>query len=147
MREVYLASVVLHVLAAMTWIGGMVVFVAAFMPLLRRQDEAVRGAMLHEFGLRFRAVSWACFAILIPTGAFNLWMRGVQLSDFLRPDWRSTSFGRLVLLKLSMVLLALVLSSVHHRFRLPWQARWSGRSILVAGVAIVVVAVALVRAL
>jgi hypothetical protein len=43
--------------------------------------------------------------------------------------------------------LALVLSSVHHRFRLPWQARWSGRSILVAGVAIVVVAVALVRAL
>ena len=40
----------------------MVVFVAAFMPLLRRQDEAARGAMLHDFGVHFRTVSWACFA-------------------------------------------------------------------------------------
>jgi uncharacterized membrane protein len=147
MREVYLASVVLHVLAAMTWIGGMVVFVAAFMPLLRKQDEAVRGAMLNGFGLRFRTVSGACFAILIVTGAFNLWMRGVQTSDFLRAEWRSTSFGRLVLLKLSLVLVAIILSSMHERAESAWQARWSGRALLVAGVAIVAVAVALVRAL
>jgi uncharacterized membrane protein len=32
MRGIYLVSVWLHILAAMTWMGGMVLFVAAVMP-------------------------------------------------------------------------------------------------------------------
>lgn len=147
MRWIYLTAVWLHVLAAMTWVGGMVVFVAAVMPFFRRQDEAVRAAFLKEFGRRFRAVSWICFAILATTGAFNLWMRGVQVSDFLRPEWRSSSFGHLVLLKLGLVLLAVVMSGLHERAAARWQARWLGRLTLVVGLAIVAVAVVLVRAL
>ena len=42
MRGVYLASVCLHVLAAMTWVGGMVIFVAAVMPYFRNQDDKAR---------------------------------------------------------------------------------------------------------
>ena len=145
MRWIYLGSVFLHVLAAMTWIGGMVVFVAGLMPVLRRQDEAVRLAVLHDFGNRFRRMAWVGFAILVLTGAFNLWMRGVRPHDFLRPEWRSSPFGHLVILKLSLVLAAMTLSALHERVVARWQARWLGRLTLVAGLLIVAVAVMLVR--
>ena len=50
MRWLYLASVCLHILAAMTWIGGMVIFVAAVMPWVRCLDEPSRKAFLDAFG-------------------------------------------------------------------------------------------------
>ena len=147
MRGLYLTAVILHVLAAMTWMGGMVIFVAALLPAIRRQGETTFRAVLHDFSLRFRTMSWICFGILIPTGAFSLWMRGVTMSDFFRPEWRSTSFGRLVLAKLCLVLGALAIALIHERVASPRQARWLGRSLLVVGLAIVAVAIQLVRPL
>lgn len=144
MRELYLASVWLHVLAAMTWVGGMVVFVAAMMPYFRGRSATERAEFLAWFGARFRAVSWTCFAILITTGAFNLWARGVHLGDFARPAWHATPFGRLVTIKLTLVAIAIVISAVHERLS-GFHARWMGRSLLLLGLAIVVLAVMLVR--
>ena len=146
MRGVYLASVCLHVLAAMTWVGGMVIFVAAVMPYFRSQDHVAREAFLQWFGARFRTLSWACLAILAVTGFLNLWMRGVRIDDFLRAEWRVTSFGRLVLAKLALVVLAVAISAWHERPATRRQARWLSRSLLVFGLAIVAVAVMLVRA-
>ena len=146
MRGVYLASVCLHVLAAMTWVGGMVIFVAAVMPYFRNQDDKARDAFLQWFGARFRALSWGCFAILAVTGVFNLWMRGVRIEDFLRAEWRGTAFGHLVLVKLALVVLAVATAALHERPATRRQARWLGRSLLLFGLAIVAVAVMLVRA-
>ena len=147
MRGVYLASVWLHVLAAMTWIGGMVVFVAAVMPYFRRQPEAVKTAFLEWFGSRFRIVSWTCFVILAVTGTFNLWARGVRLADFVRPEWHATAFGQVVMLKLTLVAAAVLLTILHERTAAAAWARWAGRGLLLAGVAIVAAAVVLVRTL
>ena len=146
MRGVYFASVCLHVLAAMTWVGGMVVFVAAVMPYFRNQDDKAREAFLQWFGARFRTLSWSCFAILAVTGSFNLWMRGVCIEDFLRAEWRGTAFGHLVLVKLALVVLAVATAALHERPATRRQARWLGRSLLLFGLAIVAVAVMLVRA-
>ena len=147
MRGVYLASVWLHVLAAMTWIGGMVVFVAAVMPYFRRQPEAVKTAFLEWFGSRFRIVSWTCFVILAVTGTFNLWARGVRLADFIRPEWHATAFGQIVLLKLTLVAAAVLLTVVHERTAAAAWARWAGRGLLLVGLAVVAAAVLLVRTL
>ena len=130
----------------MTWVGGMVIFVAAVMPYFRNQDDKAREAFLQWFGARFRTLSWSCFAILAVTGFFNLWMRGVRIEDFLRPEWRGTSFGHLVLVKLALVVLAVATAALHERPATRWQARWLGRSLLLFGLAIVAVAVMLVRA-
>ena len=146
MRGVYLVSVCLHVLAAMTWVGGMVIFVAAVMPYFRNQDDKAREAFLQWFGARFRTLSWSCFAILAVTGVFNLWMRGVRFEDFLRAEWRGTAFGHLVLVKLALVVLAVATAALHERPATRRQARWLGRSLLLFGLAIVAVAVMLVRA-
>jgi uncharacterized membrane protein len=146
-RILYLASVWLHILAAMTWVGGMVTFVVAVMPYVRRQDEAARAAFLHWFGRRFRTVSWICFSILAATGAFNLSMRGVRIGDFVRPEWAATTFGQLVLVKLALVAVAAGLSALHERTAERSRARWLGRSLLMIGLLIVAVAVQLVRAI
>ena len=147
MRGLYLASVWLHILAAMTWTGGMVAFVVLVMPYFRRQSETVRADFLNWFGPRFETVSWICLSMLAITGTFNLWVRGVQPADFLRPEWRATSFGQLLQWKLALVALVTILSATHARTGSRAQARWLGRVLLVVGLAIVAVAVALVRAI
>ena len=141
----YLTSVFLHILSAMTWIGGMVMFVGAVMPVLKRRGVEEREAFLSEFGPRFGRVAWTSFSVLIVTGVINLAMRGVHFSDFLREEWRASSFGHGVLLKLGLVLLALVLSLLHTRVVSRTRARWLGRLGLLVGLVIVAVAVALVR--
>jgi putative copper resistance protein D len=145
MRGVYLASVWLHILAAMTWTGGMVAFVVLVMPFFRGRPEAERARFLDWFGPRFETVSWICLAVLVLTGAFNLWSRGVQPSDFLRPEWRATTFGQALMWKLGLVVLVTVLSATHARTHSKGQARWLGRSLLFIGLAIVALAVMLVR--
>ena len=146
MRILYLVSVWLHILAAMTWVGGMVIFVAAVMPLLRRMDSSLRAASIAWFGRRLRTVSWICFGVLAVTGSFNLWVRGVRAEDLWRPEWQATTFGRLMLAKLVLVVVAVALSAVHERLTTPGLARWLGRSLLILALGIVGLAVMLVRA-
>lgn len=146
MRAVYLASVSLHILAAMTWVGGMVLFVVAVMPYFRTRPEAEKSAFLEWFGPRFRTTSWACFAVLAVTGTFNLWARGVRFGDLLRSEWWSTGFSHALAAKLVLVAIALAISVVHERTP-PGRARLLGRALLLVALAIVAAAVSLVRAL
>ena len=114
MHTLYLLSVWLHVLAATIWIGGMFFLVLVVVPWLRSGgDRARAGAFLRETGERFRTVGWACFALLLITGAFNLWVRGVRLADFGRAAWLSSPLGTVVVAKLAAFALVLVVSAVH----------------------------------
>lgn len=114
MHAFYLLAVWLHILAAVTWIGGMFFLVLVVVPWLRGGGGGVDAArFLRETGTRFRNISWVCFAIVVATGSYALWMRGVRFSSFADPDWLASSFGRLVLLKLSVFTTVLVVSIVH----------------------------------
>lgn len=146
MRAVYLASVWLHLIAAMTWLGGMVLFVVAVMPYFRRRPEAEKAAFLDWFGPRFRLTSWICFGVLAVTGTFNLWARGVRFDDVLRGEWWTTGFGHALGVKLILVSIALAISVSHERVA-PARARLLGRALLMVGLAIAAAAIALVRAL
>ena len=147
MRAIYLASVWFHILAAMTWAGSMTAFVLLVMPYFRRQSDTARAAFLEWFAPRFERVSWICFGILALTGAFNAWARGVRLQDFLRPEFHASTFGSLLLLKLALVGVVIVLSTWHSRPASRARARWLGRLLLVFGLAIIGVAVMMVRAI
>jgi uncharacterized membrane protein len=147
MRAVYLVSVWLHILAAMTWTGGMVAFVVMVMPYFRRLPDGAREDFLGWFGPRFETVTWICFGVLAATGTFNLWARGVQPGDFLRPEWRATAFAQALMWKLGLVAVAIVVTAVHSRTATRGQARWLGRSLAIVGLGIVLAAVMLVRAI
>lgn len=113
MHALHVFSVWLHILAAATWVGGMAFLVLVVVPYLRTTDRAKGAAFLRDTGTRFRNVGWTCFAIVLVTGTFNLYVRGVRLSDFGQLEWLRSDVGQAVLLKLGLFAIVLVASAVH----------------------------------
>lgn len=113
MHALYVASVVLHLIAAFTWLGGMFFLVLVVVPWLRRGDRARAVVLLHETGTRFRAIGWLCFATLAATGTFLLRFRGVEVADLTRAEWLSGPFGSAVAWKLGVFGSILLVSGVH----------------------------------
>ena len=92
----------LHVLAAMTWIGGMLFISLVLAPVVRGlPDPAARARLVHEIGVRFRMVGWIALSLLLASGLANLWVRPYLLDV---PRFH---------VKLGLVVLALALSAVH----------------------------------
>lgn len=92
----------LHVVAAITWIGGMLFIALVFVPVTRRlSDPGLRGRLLQEAGRRFRAVGWMALGLLLVTGLGNLWLRPYLLG---LPRFQ---------VKLGLVVLALGLTVTH----------------------------------
>lgn len=113
MFTLYLLSVWLHVMAATIWIGGLFFLMLIVVPWLRSGSSTEPARLLRETAGRFRSVAWACFATLLVTGTFNLWMRGVTPANFASVDWLTSPFGSVVLAKLVVFLLLVALSARH----------------------------------
>jgi putative copper resistance protein D len=120
-HAVYEAVVVLHLIAAVIWLGGMFFLVLVVVPWLRRGDRATAARLLQETGTRFRWVGWSCFLTLAATGTMLLDFRGVDLDHFGLAWWRDGPFGRAVLWKLG-VFAAILVVSAWHDFRVGPQA-------------------------
>jgi putative copper resistance protein D len=92
----------LHVLAAITWIGGMLFIALVLVPVTRRlPDASLRTRLVQAVGVRFRTVGWIALGVLAATGLANLALHPLLLHAF-RFQW-----------KLGLVAVALVLSAVH----------------------------------
>src|SRR6266540_21752 len=64
-KLVSLVSRWLHVVAAITWIGGMLFIALVLVPVTRRlEDTTLRARLVHAVGLRFRTVGWIALAVL-----------------------------------------------------------------------------------
>ncbi len=153
--------VFLHVLAAVVWLGGMLVF-ALMAPVLRTvSNEEFRQRVFHALGRRMRAVGWICITVLVGTGLVRLRQLGWWGADVWSGPFLASPSGRTLLWKLSSVVVLVALQSVHDvslgpragkalagtpdaralRFRAAWVARVSA----VVGVVVVWFAVALTR--
>jgi uncharacterized membrane protein len=113
MRWLYMLSVYIHILAAIVWIGGMAFLMLIVVPYLRSGDRATAARVMSATGRRFRSVGWVCFGLVLVTGSFNLWSRGVRLSSFGDRAWLATPFAHAVLMKLGVFGLVLSVSAVH----------------------------------
>jgi copper resistance protein D len=116
MLGAYYANVLVHVLAAMLWLGGMFFLGIVGAPVLRTLEPAeLRQQLFHQMGLRFRTVGWWALGVLLITGVINLHYRGwLQWDGVLGTAtfWRSPH-GRTLALKLVAVATMLVVSAVH----------------------------------
>lgn len=158
----YLLAVVVHVLAAIVWLGGMVFFALAAPVLRSLEDDALRARLFDALGRRFRAVGWICIALLVATGMMQLRLRGWWGAGFW--SWATltgTALGRGLLRKLAMVLLMVVIQAAHdfwlgpaagrappgsaEALRLRRSAAWLARVNTVAGALLVWFAVGLIR--
>jgi putative copper export protein len=166
LRLLYEIAIWLHILAATIWVGGIAFLVLVVVPWLRGVDRGLGAELISVTGRRFRLIAWICFAVFAVTGTFGLWMRGVRLSSFAETEWLRSDFGRIVITKLSLFALIVLLSLVHDFFvgpaataamqqdasspradKLRRRASLLGRVTALAALAIVFVAVLLVRGL
>ena len=75
----------LHVLAAVSWIGGMIFLSLVLAPLVRSRKAAPEFMALFRSGARrFRFGVWGAIAVLLSTGPMLLQQRG--LSHSIRPN-------------------------------------------------------------
>ena len=91
-----------HVLAAVTWLGGMLFIALILVPVTRRvQDPLLRLDLITQTGKRFRTVGWIALGLLVATGVVIL----------LRRPWllQAPAFQ----FKAGLVLLTLALSALH----------------------------------
>jgi copper resistance protein D len=113
--SLYLINVIVHVLAALMWLGGMFFFALVGAPVLRTiASDSLRAELFTKLGERFRIVGWIAIAVLLVTGVLNLHFRDVLDWDVLGSGafWR-TSFGAALKWKLGAVAAMLLVQGVH----------------------------------
>jgi len=97
----------LHLLAAISWIGGMIFLSLVLAPLVRSRKAAPEFmALFRSAALRFRLVVWSAVAVLLTTGPVLLHQR--SLSFFNPLDW-----PMVLRIKLGLVAALLVLTGTH----------------------------------
>ncbi len=106
-RDMYSTLVVLHILAAVSWVGGMIFLSLVLAPLVRSRKAAPEFmALFRSTALRFRPLVWAAIAVLLTTGPMLLARRGVSMTE-------PASWPGIVTIKLMLVGLLLFLTLLH----------------------------------
>ncbi|MBI4213384.1 MAG: CopD family protein [Chloroflexi bacterium] len=98
-----LVIVTLHILAAITWVGGMIFLAMVTVPALRGLEPPLRAAVLRAVGRRFRVVGWGALTVLVITGLLNAARYGYGPYELVTGQWLESDFGRLLALKLALV--------------------------------------------
>jgi uncharacterized membrane protein len=161
----YQMIVWIHILAAMTWIGGAVFLVVVLAPVLRNPQYKDLGAVvLRATGSRLRTLGQVSLATLVITGIGLLQVRGIHAADLVNPWFYHSSFGQSVGLKILLVSVIVALSIWHDIWVGPRardlmtdapasteaasarkHAAWLGRITLILGFVVVMLAVFIVR--
>jgi uncharacterized membrane protein len=163
----YQVLVLTHVLSAMIWVGGLLFLVLVAVPVARTLPASDRAALLDALGRRFRVIGWICVVVLLTSGTVLSAYRGITWEALLDGAVLASSFGRLLTIKVALVMAMVVVSLVHDLWLGPTSTRlladttatdlararvrrasaWTARASLLFGLAIVFLAVSLVRGL
>lgn len=114
MPALYKWAVALHVLAAITWVGGVLFMGMVAVPAGKKLPPPERRLVIAAVGQRFRPIGWSCLTILILTGSYMAWSWGARASNLL--DLSFFSLGaqhRALGYKLLSVLVMLGVSGYH----------------------------------
>jgi putative copper export protein len=87
---------IVHLLAAIVWVGGTVALVFVAVPPVQRLEGEARGRVLREFGRRWHPIGWSALGLAIATGIALAWRDGAFDSAPARVDWVLTVKGALV---------------------------------------------------
>ena len=91
-----LALRIVHLLAAIVWVGGTVALVFVAVPPLQRLEGDVRGRLLRELGERWRPIGWSALGVAILTGAVIASREGGFDTTPSRFNWVLAAKGALV---------------------------------------------------
>lgn len=104
MRVLYLFAVYVHIVTAAVWVGAMLFEDPASHRFMSRLVNKIHG------------IGGPCLVLLIGTGAFFLYLRGVALQELLSGRFFANAYGQVLGVKLLLVLFLIVLQiTVGHR--------------------------------
>ena len=107
----------LHIMSAITWIGGMLFILLVLLPIVRPMlDPDSRALLVGKVGTRYGVISVVALLTLLITGYFNGERRHVDWSNL-----TGTDYGTRLLIKLALVGVIVVITLVHS---------WYGRRIV-----------------
>jgi putative copper export protein len=148
---VFKFSLMLHVIAAIFWVGGMLFLSLVVVPFLKTiEDEEKRSQIYQVMGTKFRFWGWIAIAILLVTGPLNLYLIGIPPGVIFDPAFHGYGYGWTLMAKLGLVFIIVVSSLVHdfwlgprarHSARYAKLAMYLGRSNLIIALIIVALAV------
>ncbi len=164
MHGLYILSVWLHIVAAAVWVGSMAFFALVVAPVIRAGSSESIGPLVRALGVRFRVLGWACLVLLVLTGITNLAVRGFGASELVSREFWVTPFGHALAYKLvtvaavigstlahDLLFTARTISRLGEAPSAPDVARrrkiasWLGRATLLLSLAVLFLAVTLVR--
>ncbi len=106
--------VLIHVLAAIVWLGGMFFIALVLVPALRKfKPLEKRTEILSLSGIRFRWVSWIAILIILITGVINSANHGITLQIISSGQLLSSHFGKILTLKVFLVFAMIIISAIH----------------------------------
>ncbi|MEO8323345.1 MAG: CopD family protein [Actinomycetota bacterium] len=100
---------ILHILGAIVWVGGTVFLAAVAIPFARTLPPEQRVATIAGIGRRFRPIGWCALLLLVGSGLYT--MLRFELLSWSRLT--GSGYGRLLLVKLFLVLTIVVLTGIH----------------------------------
>jgi uncharacterized membrane protein len=108
----YRVAALLHILAAMVWIGGMLFIAMVLAPVVRglQDPPGIGPRILGAVARRFRAPAWAALVVLVVTGIWILYERGLGAEYILMGTGSSS---QMLPVKIALVALVIALSSLH----------------------------------
>lgn len=99
----------LHLFAAMVWVGGSLAIPLVITPVIRKLFPAEqRIELISAMGARFRPFGWAALLVLVLTG-----IRRTMIAFAGQPDPWSTSYGQGLRAKILLVVVLLIIQFVH----------------------------------
>lgn len=164
----YHLSVLVHLISAMVWVGGMLFLALVVVPATRHLPPAERGQLFQRVGGAFRVVGWTCVGLLVLTGLIISGYRGVTWETLASGALLGQSFGQLLAAKVGLVVVMVLVTLYHDIVVGPASARalaepatlpaataravrrqsaWLARASTLLALLVVALAVALVRGL
>ncbi len=107
-RSFAIASDVVHLLSAGTWIGGIFILSTVLFPLLRRLEPQQRRAVLSIALPRFSLLALTAWAFLGLTGFYAGWLQVGNLKAL-----TSTPYGRSLIVKLILLAVVLTIAAIN----------------------------------
>lgn len=112
----YSILVLIHVLGAIIWVGGILFIALVAVPSVRRMQSDVRMEFLNEIGRRFRNIGYVLLGILILTGVIQAIHHGATIENVLDGSFFQTTFGSRFGKKMLFFISMLAVSIAHDFF-------------------------------
>jgi uncharacterized membrane protein len=108
----FVVSMWIHLLAAITWIGGLLFITMVIVPTLRMPELRANAlVLLRTTGRKFQRIAYASLVTLVATGSTNLLLKAGSWSGVaaLLPS----TYGHLLMAKVTLVLVVIALALYH----------------------------------